>query len=247
VKGLSFQAYQNDVEELFNPFGNVLSVRLLLRDDGKSRGLAFVKFSSKASFNKALELNGTEQFGRPITVEESLGKKTNNGDGGFQKGGNFKANNSFGNKNQSQYPTGGANIETPTLFIGGLSYNSTQQSLSSYFSQVGEVASARIVTDKETGKPRGFGYVEFHDVDTAKKAYETLNNGMLDGRQIRLDSAAQRDRPQGGFGGGSGSFGGGFGGARGGPPRSTAVNLSQDDKNAKKGSIAQFQGKMVSL
>jgi RNA recognition motif-containing protein len=54
VKGLSFQAYQSDIEDLFNPFGNVLSVRLLTRDDGKSKGLAFVKFSSKNSFRKAL-------------------------------------------------------------------------------------------------------------------------------------------------------------------------------------------------
>lgn len=61
---------------------------------------------------------------------------------------------------------------------------------------------------------------------------------MLDGRQIRLDTASQRDRPQGGFGG--------QGGARG-PPRSTSVNLTQDDKNAKKGSIAQFQGKLMAL
>lgn len=74
---------------------------------------------------------------------------------------------------------------------------------------------------------------------------------MLDGRQIRLDNAAQRDRPQGGAGG-AGGFGGarggagGFGGPRG-APRSSNVNLSQDDKNAKKGSITQFQGKVMNL
>lgn len=65
---------------------------------------------------------------------------------------------------------------------------------------------------------------------------------MLDGRQIRLDNASQRDKPQGGFGGGAG----GFGGQRG-APRSSNVNLTQDDKNAKKGSITQFQGKIMSL
>ena len=119
----------------------------MTREDGKSKGLAFVKFSSKASFNKALELNGTEQFGRAIVVEQSLGKQNNNG--GFQKGGNFGNNNrSFGGNNNKQYPTANATIETPTLFIGGLSYNSTRESISDYFSKVGEVASARIVTDK---------------------------------------------------------------------------------------------------
>ncbi len=112
---------------------------MLTRDDGKSKGLAFVKFSSKASFNKALELNGTEQFGRPITVEQSLGKQNNGGDrGGFQKGGNFRnnGNNSKNGGNRFQ-SAGDANIETPTLFIGGLSYNSTRESIENYFRQAG--------------------------------------------------------------------------------------------------------------
>ena len=117
--------------------------------------MAFVKFSSKASFNKALELNGTEQFGRQITVEQSLGKQNQNGGerGGFQRGGN---NNNFGgNKGGNRFESAGnANIETATLFIGGLSYNSTRESIAAYFSQVGEVASARIVTDRETGNVR---------------------------------------------------------------------------------------------
>lgn len=83
-----------------------------------------------------------------------MGRQNNGGDrGGFQKGGNFRnnnGNNSFGGNNGGNkfQPTGNVNIETPTLFIGGLSYNSTQESISNYFSQVGEVASARIVTDR---------------------------------------------------------------------------------------------------
>ena len=59
VKGLSFQAYENDVRELFETFGNVENVRLLTRDDGKSKGIAFIKFNKKSSFEKALELNGS--------------------------------------------------------------------------------------------------------------------------------------------------------------------------------------------
>jgi RNA recognition motif-containing protein len=143
VKGLSFQAYESDIQELFNTFGNVLTVRLLTREDGKSRGLAFVKFSKKSSFNKALELNGSEQFGRPITVEESLGKKNN--DGGFNKGGDF---GNKGGYNKFQAPQTPANIETPTLFIGGLSYNSTKESIADFFSHVGPIMNARVVTDK---------------------------------------------------------------------------------------------------
>lgn len=75
------------------------SLRLLMRPDGKSKGLAFVKYSSKASFNKALELNGSDQFGRNITVEESHGRKEQ--DGGFKKpfgngaAGGFNKGNKF--------------------------------------------------------------------------------------------------------------------------------------------------------
>jgi len=73
----------------------------------------------------------------------------------------------------------------------------------------------------------------------------------LDGRQIRLDSAAQRDKPAGGFGGGSrGGFGGGSRGGFGGNsrnPGNATVNLSQDDMNAKKGAIGTFQGKKMTF
>lgn len=78
-----------------------------------------------------------------------------------------------------------------------------------------------------------------------------MNGSYLDGRAIRLDSASQRDRPQGNFGG-QGGFGGGQGGygAPRGAPRNngnSTVVLSQDDKNAKKGSIGTFAGKKISL
>lgn len=151
VRGLSFQAYDSDIRSLFESCGNVLEVKLLTRDDGKSKGTAFVKFNKKSAFNKALELNGSEHLGRNITVEESQGKKPFNNNGGSFGGNNRQGGQqNGGNKN---YPApGSANIETPTLFIGGLSYNSTADSIRDFFSQIGEVSSARVVTDKETGK-----------------------------------------------------------------------------------------------
>ena len=161
MKGLSFQAYEDDVKSLFGQCGEIINCKLLMRPDGKPKGLAFVKFNKKSSFNNALALNETEQFGRNINVEESQGKP-----GGAARGGSF-GNNAGGfkggNNNYSQEP---ATITTPTLFIGGLSYNSTVDTITEYFSSTGDVVRARIVSDKETGKvfflfiqPRGFGYV----------------------------------------------------------------------------------------
>ena len=152
ARGLSFQAYDSDIRTLFETCGNVQEVKLLTRDDGKSKGTAFIKFNKKSAFNKALELNGSEHLGRNITVEESQGKKPYNNAGGSFGGQN--ARGSFGGQQGGKsYPEpGSAVIETPTLFIGGLSYNSTAESIKDLFSSVGEVSSARVVTDKETGK-----------------------------------------------------------------------------------------------
>lgn len=142
VGGLSFNAYDEDVRSFFNEnCGNVINVKLLTRPDGKPKGLGFVKFSKKSSFNKAIELNGCEHMGRSLNIEEAYGQ---------QQGGN-----NFGNKqNDRRAPrqdNGPANIETPTLFIGGLSYNSTAESIKEFFAACGAVQSARVVTDKETG------------------------------------------------------------------------------------------------
>lgn len=137
VAGLSFNAYDEDVRSFFDQCGNVISVNLLTRPDGKPRGLGFIKFSKKSSFNKAIALNGSEHMGRTLNIEESYGK--NNNQGGQR------------DNNRNGQPQGEANIETPTLFIGGLSYNSTRESIMEFFAGVGEVLSARIVTDKETG------------------------------------------------------------------------------------------------
>lgn len=66
---MSFQAYDSDIRDFFNSCGNITEVKLLTREDGKSKGLAFVKFSKKSSFKKALELNGSEHIGRSLTIE----------------------------------------------------------------------------------------------------------------------------------------------------------------------------------
>lgn len=147
----------------------------MTRDDGKSKGLAFVKFSKKSSFNQALELNGTDHFGRNITVEEAKGKPSN--DGGFKKGGNFSKGGDRGgfNKFQNLPP---ANITTPTLFIGGLSYNSTAESLTGYFSQAGEVARARVVTDRETGKVKIILFSP-EDLDTLNSTMSILLKKLM--------------------------------------------------------------------
>lgn len=98
------------------------------------------------------------------------------------------------------------------IFVAKLSYDTTQEELQSLFEQFGDVDSAKVIMDRETGRSKGFGFVEMPNDDEARTAIEQLNDSELDGRQIVVKKA---NPPSGG--GGRGGFNrGGGGGNRGG-------------------------------
>lgn len=99
------------------------------------------------------------------------------------------------------------------LFIGSLAYATTDDGLKAFFEQVGEVASARVITDRETGRSKGFGFVEFTDEANNQKAVDSLDGKELDGRAISVGLARPKeDRPRRDFNGGDrgGNGGGSF-------------------------------------
>ncbi len=100
------------------------------------------------------------------------------------------------------------------LFVGSLSWNTTDDQLKDFFSTVGTVASASVIVDRETNRSKGFGFVEMSSDDEAKAAVDQLNGKELDGRAIVVNEARPREeRPRGSFGGGNGGGnGGGYGG-----------------------------------
>jgi RNA recognition motif-containing protein len=103
------------------------------------------------------------------------------------------------------------------LYVGGLSYNTTEESLENLFSQAGQVESARIITDRDTGRAKGFGFVEMSTPGEAVKAINLFNGTEFEGRFITVNEARpQTERPQRGGGGGGGygdrNRGGGGGG-----------------------------------
>jgi cold-inducible RNA-binding protein len=105
------------------------------------------------------------------------------------------------------------------LFVGGLSWNTSDESLRSSFASYGEVTDAKVVTDRETGRSRGFGFVTFAQEADAQSAIAALDGTVLDGRTIRVNVAESKPRSGGGGGGGGGGrggYGGGGGGGRGG-------------------------------
>ncbi len=86
--------------------------------------------------------------------------------------------------------------DTPTnkLFVGSISWNITWQELKEAFSEFGEVGFVKIVTDRETGRSKGFGFVEFETVEEATAAKEAMDGKDLDGRAINVDFA--QEKPQ---------------------------------------------------
>jgi len=101
------------------------------------------------------------------------------------------------------------------LFVGNLSYDTTEDRLRELFEQDGRnVVRVTIVTDRDTGRSRGFGFVEMGSAEEGRAAIEALNGMDVDGRTLRIDEA--HDRPRGGGGGGGGGRGGGGYGGGGG-------------------------------
>ena len=103
------------------------------------------------------------------------------------------------------------------IYVSNLSFNVQDDDLRGFFEEYGEVTSAKVITDKETGRSRGFGFVEYADEANNQKAVDQLNGKDLDGREINVSLARPKeDRPRRDDNGGGRSFGGNGGGNNGG-------------------------------
>ena len=105
------------------------------------------------------------------------------------------------------------------LYVGNLSFGVTSDDLHEHFAQAGTVESAKVVEDRDTGRSRGFGFVEMSNADEAQAAIEQFNGQDFDGRNLVVNEARPREEGGGGGGGGRGGrggYGGGGGGGRGG-------------------------------
>ncbi len=104
-------------------------------------------------------------------------------------------------------------MQKQNLFIGSLAYATNDDSLKAFFEQVGPVSSARVITDRDSGRSKGFGFVEYENDADNQKAVDQLNGQELDGRAINVSLARPKeDRPKRDFNGGGGGDRGGNGG-----------------------------------
>jgi nucleolin len=199
VGHLSWNVDNDWLKSEFEECGEVVGARVQMdRNTGKSRGFAYVEFADPASVEKALALSGKEIDGRAVNVDRSTSNKPSGA----------------GNSNEQRRAAFGDKTSPPSsvLFVGNLAWGADENSLWDVFAEYGDVKSVRVPTDRETGKVKGFAYVEFSDIETAKKAFTGAQGMDLQGRNLRLDYSQPRD---GGGGGGRGGGGGGRGGGRG--------------------------------
>ncbi|KAJ3068727.1 hypothetical protein HDU98_008148 [Podochytrium sp. JEL0797] len=160
VGNLSWGTDEKSLTRFFTAAGKVNSVRLINGPDGKRKGFGYVEFADSQSAKQALTMGGQEVDGRQIRVDRST---------------------------PIQSKKGPDTTECDSLFVGNLSGNATVKSLKELFGKHGKVTEIRIPTDRESGTPKGFAYVSYATVASAKSALETLQGHDFEGRHLRLD------------------------------------------------------------
>ncbi len=100
------------------------------------------------------------------------------------------------------------------LYVGNLSYSVSNEQLEELFGEFGQVKSAQVVMDRDTGRSKGFGFVEMSDASGAQAAIDGMNQKEIDGRSLTVNEARPREERGGGGGGGGGGGRGGGGGGR---------------------------------
>lgn len=207
VGNLAFSTREEGLRRFFEKVGRVRDVRLAKNYDGRSKGFAFVEFEDRDTAEKAAALSGSDLDGRPIRcdIEESRGSGQRGGD--RRQGGDRDRDRDQG--------TRGGDSDSSTVFVGNLAFGTKEDTLRRFFEKAGSISDVRLARTQD-GASKGFGYVEFADAASAKKAV-ALNGTEIDGRQIKVDL----DDRTGGRrqGGGRGGYGerrgrGGYGGGR---------------------------------
>ncbi|OKL58202.1 hypothetical protein UA08_06769 [Talaromyces atroroseus] len=208
VGNLSWNVDEEWLRREFEEFGELAGVRIMTeRDTGRSRGFGYVEFADAAGAKAAYEgKKDAEIDGRTINLDYAKPRDNNN------QAPREKAQNrarSFGDQTSP---------ESNTLFVGNLSFGVDENAVREVFQEQGDIRGIRLPTDPESGRPKGYGYVEFSSVDEARQALTDLQGTEIGGRSIRLDFSTPRAQGDGGRGGrgGFGGRGGGRGGDRGG-------------------------------
>eukprot|EP00003_Mantamonas_plastica_P022439 TRINITY_DN380_c2_g1_i1.p1 TRINITY_DN380_c2_g1~~TRINITY_DN380_c2_g1_i1.p1 ORF type:complete len:584 (+),score=210.30 TRINITY_DN380_c2_g1_i1:1327-3078(+) len=195
IGGLGFEMPEEAVKEAMSRFGKVLSVELIRhKDTGKPKGFGFVVFYKKQSRLDAIAAASIEILGRICNINDALSR----------------------NASRDKHNPRSTEFDEKKLFIGGLTDDHTDPILRRYFSQFGEVKDIQLMTHRDTGRPRGFGFVRFCDLDAVEKVLSMQGQHNINGQNVDVKRASPKqsdDRSRGGYDGGRG--GGGYDGGYG--------------------------------
>ncbi|TPR08588.1 hypothetical protein CAN33_004935 [Aspergillus niger] len=178
VGNLSWNVDEAWLQSEFESFGELSGVRIMTeRDTGRSRGFGYVEYTNAVDAAKAFEAKkGAEIDGRVINLDYATGRPANKDQqGGFKDRANARAR-SFGDQ---------ASPESDTLFVGNLPFDANEDSVGELFGEKGSILGIRLPTDPDSGRPKGFGYVQYSSVDEARAAFNELQGADLLGRPAR--------------------------------------------------------------
>jgi RNA recognition motif-containing protein len=163
VGNLSSHTTERDLTSLFEQVGRVVTVRIMTdRDTGQSKGFGFVEMDNEEAEKAIMQLNRANLDGHALSVSEARPRPD---------------------------PSAERGVPSVRLFVGNLPYAATGAELKEFFSSVGPVSSVILPVDRESGKPRGFAFVEFPDPVHAKEAVRRFHNQPFKGRPLVVNEA----------------------------------------------------------
>lgn len=191
VGNLPWNVDSATLADIFQDAGVVEEVEVVCdRDTGRSRGFAFVVMSSPEDAQAAIErFDGSDLGGRTLRVNfpSPPGQRTPRGPGGA--GGQFQ-----GRGGRARGGDGQREENPNKLYVGNLSWGVDDLALQELFADFGKVLEARVVTDRDTGRSRGFGFVTLSNQDEVSQAVNNLDGAEFDGRQLKVNPASQKPK-----------------------------------------------------
>jgi RNA recognition motif-containing protein len=189
VRGLPFKVSEDIVKKDFAECGEILSINMPMNDDGRPRGIAFIKYASKAGVEGALAFDGTDYGGRYLEVMQAWDGVYSEGKSKGEKGTGRGTGRGKGKGKSSQEK--GANSDF-AVFVGGLPFAVDEAGVREHFSDCGTIASVRMPTS-EDGKPKGIAFLRF-TCDEHVDAAVQLNESNLGGRNVLVRRATDTVR-----------------------------------------------------
>ena len=167
VGNLGPDTTERDLTRLFESAGPIVSVRIMRdRDSGRSKGFGFVELESTAAAQAITQLHQTEFQGRSLSVSEARDRP---------------------------YSSAAQGVPPSRLFVGNFPYETTVAELKEWFSPVGLVSSVLLPVERESGKPRGFAFIDFPDPAHATEAIRRFHNQSFKGRLLMVSEARARE------------------------------------------------------